>query len=263
LSDEVYTHGHHEAVLRSHRRRTVANSAAYLQSRLQPGVTVLDIGCGPGNITVDIAERVAPGTVVGVDRAADVVAAAAKDYARDNLSFRAGDVYALDDLGQFDVVHAHQVLQHLADPVRALVQLRRRCRAGGVVAARDADYSAMTWWPDNDGMTRWLDVYRTVARANGGEPDAGRRLLAWAHVAGFTDVEASASVWCHATPEDRAWWAATWAERTARSPLAERAVELGVATADELDACAAGWLEWAAHPDAWFVVVHGEIIATA
>ena len=67
---ETYTHGHAESVLRSHRWRTVDNSAAYLAGHLIPGAEVLDVGCGPGTITIDIARRVAPGRVVGIDAAA-------------------------------------------------------------------------------------------------------------------------------------------------------------------------------------------------
>jgi 2-polyprenyl-3-methyl-5-hydroxy-6-metoxy-1,4-benzoquinol methylase len=63
----TYTHGHHDSVLRSHRWRTVGNSAAYLIPYLRSGQQVLDIGCGPGTITTDLARRVAPGSVVGID----------------------------------------------------------------------------------------------------------------------------------------------------------------------------------------------------
>jgi SAM-dependent methyltransferase len=261
---ERYTHGHAEAVLRSHRWRTAENSAGYLLRALQPGTTVLDVGCGPGTITADIARRVAPGTVIGLDRADEVITMAARDHAADNLTFRTGDVYDLDHPDDaYDVVHAHQVLQHLADPVRALGEMRRVCRPGGVVAVRDADYAAMTWWPDDPDLTRWLDIYRRVARANGGEPDAGRRLLAWAHAAGFEHVKSSASTWCFDTPQDREWWAQTWAQRVTQSALADRAVETAIATRAELDRCGDAWHRWASHPDACFIVLHGEILATA
>jgi SAM-dependent methyltransferase len=258
----VYTHGHPEAALRSHRWRTVENSATYLIPSLTPGVSVLDIGCGPGNITADIARRVAPGPVVGLDSSAEVIALAVRDHEAPNLTFTVGDVYALDQpTGSVDVVTAHQVLHHLSDPVGAIVEMRRVCRPGGTIALREVDYAAMAWWPELPGLDRWLEMFRTVARANGGEPDAGRRVARWAREAGCDDLVASASTWCYANAEDRAWWSETWAQRTVQPPLGDRAVELGIATRQELDDCAQAWRQWGADPDAWFVTVHGEVIA--
>jgi ubiquinone/menaquinone biosynthesis C-methylase UbiE len=129
----VYTHGHHDSVLRSHRTRTVDNSAAYLADRLRPGTRVLDVGCGPGTITVDMAARVASGEVTAIDASADVIkeaAALAAAQGVTNIEFAVADVYSLpypDD--SFDVVHAHQVLQHLTSPVAALREMARVGRA--------------------------------------------------------------------------------------------------------------------------------------
>lgn len=263
--DDTYTHGHHASVLRSHSMRTVENSAAYLIPQLTPGRTVLDIGCGPGTITTGLAERVTPGQVVGIDREPgplDSATADARGKGLDNVQFRIGDAYALDfPDGSFDVVHAHQVLQHLTDPVAALVQMRRVGRPGGVVAVRDADYAAMTWFPASSRLDRWLEIYRHLARHNGAEPDAGRRLRSWAVAAGFTDLTCTASAWCFATADERAWWAGTWAQRVTESALAEQAVAAGISTRDELATLATGWLDWAAEPDAWFAVLHAEVLA--
>ncbi len=261
--DMIYTHGHHDSVLRSHRWRTAENSAAYLLDQLAPGTSVLDVGCGPGTITVDLAARVGPGLVAGVDADAGVVEQAAEAARRAGVDvrFAVGDVFHLDEAeGSFDVVHAHQVLQHLGDPVAALVEMRRACRPGGIVAARDADYAAMTWAPAEPALDRWLSLYRELARRNGGEPDAGRHLLAWALRAGFRDVRPSASAWCFATPEDRAWWAETWAVRVTESALAGQAVDRGLATREALAEIAGGWRRWAAAEDGWFAVLHGEVL---
>src|ERR671929_39038 len=81
---------------------------------------------------------------------------------------------------------------------------------GHADAVRDVDYAATTWFPDDDGLTRWLDLYQRVARHNDAEPDAGRRLLSWAHAAGLRDVVATTSAWCFATPEERGWWGRSW-----------------------------------------------------
>jgi ubiquinone/menaquinone biosynthesis C-methylase UbiE len=261
-----YTHGHHESVLRSHRRRDVDNSAGYLADRLAPGTSLLDVGCGPGTLTVDLARRVAPGRVVGIDSSEGIVRQAAQDLPEGvaNVEFRVGDVYALGfGDGVFDIVHAHQVLQHVHDPVGALREMGRMCRPGGIVAARDADYGAMTWHPSDDRLDRWLAAYRAVAVANGGQPDAGRYLPEWAQDAGFTDVKATTSSWQFTTPGDRAWWGGLWADRVVESSLAECLIEGGHANQSGLEEFAAAWLDWARQPDGWFIVPHGEIIASA
>lgn len=263
----TYTHGHHESVLRSHRWRTAENSAAYLLPHLKPGDTLLDVGCGPGTITADLAERVAPGRVTAVEVTPEPLAGAGAEVARrglTNVDLVIADVHALEFAdGAFDVVHAHQVLQHVADPVRALREMRRVCTPGGVVAARDSDYAAFTWFPADPDLDEWLDLYRRIARDNGGEPDAGRRMLSWARAAGFEDVTATSTTWCFATPEDRTWWGEMWAERIVDSAIARQAVDGGHATPDDLRRIAAAWRRWAAAPDGWISLLHGEILCRA
>jgi SAM-dependent methyltransferase len=261
---ETYTHGHHDSVLRSHRWRTAENSAAYLLPKLAPGQRLLDIGCGPGTITLDLARLVAPGQTIGLDREVQpLVSARAAAVEQDvhNVGFTVGDVYQLDfPDDSFDVVHAHQVLQHLTDPVAALREMGRVCRSGGYLAVRDADYAAMTWYPANPRLDRWLALYRRVARDNGGEPDAGRRLLSWAHAAGFSDVASTATVWCYSTPDERAWWGGLWAERITESALAHQAVAGRFADQAELAELAVGWRDWAAQDDGWFAVLNAEVL---
>ncbi|XVX20076.1 methyltransferase domain-containing protein [Actinomycetota bacterium] len=261
-----YTHGHHASVVASHATRTAADSAAYLLPRLAPTDVVLDVGCGPGSITLDLATHVPHGRVVGiepVDAPLEVARAEAARRGDTTTVFERADVYSLpyeDD--SFDVVHAHQVLQHLTDPVAALREMARVCRPGGAIAARDADYEAMTWHPASEGMARWLDLYRRLARSNDAEPDAGRRLRAWALEAGLADVRASASSWCYATEEATRWWGGVWRDRVLQSAFAEQAIERGLADHAELQAISQAWAEWGERPDAWFVIVHGEVLAS-
>jgi SAM-dependent methyltransferase len=261
---ETYLHGHHSSVLQSHQWRTAENSAGYLLPWLAEDARVLDVGCGPGTITVDLAARVPSGSVIGLD-AADGVLATARDEAsrrgQDNVSFSPGNVYQLDfPDGAFDVVHAHQVLQHLSDPVAALTEMRRVCRPGGLVAARDGDYGGMFWYPASPGLDEWQALYRAVARGLGGEPDAGRHVLAWARAAGFSEVTASASAWCYAGPVDRPWWGRLWASRVSETAFADQAVEQGRATREDLERLARAWLEWGDSEDGWFAIPHGEVL---
>lgn len=262
---DAYAHGHHSSVLKSHTWRTAENSAAYLLPHLALGSRVLDVGSGPGTITADFAEIVAPGEVVGIDASAEVNAQATAGTAPrhlNNLRFETGDAYALeypDD--SFDVVHAHQVLQHVGDPVAMLREMRRVTAPGGVVAARDVDYGGVILSPDSEVLDEWLTLYLRVHAGVSGEPCAGRYLKSWARTAGFSSVTSTASLWLFETEEDRAWWGGMWAERILSSAFADNALRLGFAEQSDLERISEGWKQWAADPDGWMLMPHAEIIA--
>ena len=264
----TYTHGHHESVLRSHTWRTAQNSCAYLLPHLKPHMKILDIGCGPGTITADLATFVPQGEVIGLEYAPEVLKQAqscADERAVKNISFATGDVHDLPyEDGTFDVVHAHQVLQHVGDPVQALREMRRVTKPGGLVAARDSDYTAFTYFPELPGMAEWKETYLRVARANGGEPNAGRQLHSWARKAGYEKdkVASSSSVWCFRSDAEIQWWSGLWADRIVASSFAETATKGGQCTMRDLERVSLAWRAWGKEEDAWFAALHGEIIYT-
>ncbi|MHC3000454.1 class I SAM-dependent methyltransferase [Microbacterium sp. HJ5] len=258
---DAYTHGHHESVLRAHRWRTAENSAAYLLPHLRPGLSVLDVGSGPGTITADLARLIAPGRVVGVDASAEVVAEANADHPADNLAFEVADAYALEyDDGEFDVVHAHQVLQHLGRPVDALREFGRVAGADGLVAVRDVDYEGTIWFPLLPGLAEWHELYLATHRSVSGEPAAGRRLKSWALEAGLADVRSTATLWLFESPADRAWWGGAWADRALQSSFATAAKAIGADDA-QLQRISHAWQEWAVVDDGWLLMPHAEMLA--
>jgi ubiquinone/menaquinone biosynthesis C-methylase UbiE len=263
-ADEIYTHGHDEVVVAAHAQRTAGEAAAFLLSRLEPGTRLIDFGCGPGSITVGLAEHLGPdGSVVGIDNSPEAVELALRaSHEIDNITVESASVYQLPFAdGSFDAAYGHQVLQHLADPVTALREIHRVLRPGGVIGVRDADYGSMTHHPPSESLASWLRLYQTVARANGGEPDAGRRLPEWVQAAGFTDLEVTSSVWTFATEPERRSWAQLWASRIMLPRFADRAVDLGICDRSEIGAIASGWHRWATESNGWFAFIHGEVVA--
>ncbi len=259
-----YPLGHHPAVLASHGARTASNSCGYLLPHLREGMSVLDVGCGPGTITLDLAAVVAPGLVTGIENVEDPLVTArreAQERGDTTTVFEQGDVFALGyDDDSFDVVHAHQVLQHVTDPVAALGEMSRVCKPGGIVAARDVDYEVMAWHPASPALTLWLSIYRTTAKLNDHQPDAGRHLRQWANAAGLEDVAITASSWCYADSESTRWWGESQADRVLTPAFAARAGSQELLDADLHD-MAQGWRAWGTNPDAFFVMIHGEMLA--
>jgi len=266
MAPDPYLHGHSDAVMKSHAWRTATNSAPHLLPHLEAGRSLLDVGCGPGTVTVDLAARLAPGSVLGFDLATDVIERAeallVEPGAPDNCRFTVDDLYAISSTDStWSIVHAHQVLQHLTDPVAALREMFRVLEPGGLLAVRDADYGGMTWAPANPQIDRWMTIYRRLADAQGSQPDAGRYLLAWVREAGFVDIEVDVDVWTLATPERRSWWGDLWADRVEHSSYATHALDHGLATAAELAEVAAGWRRWIEEPAGYFACPNTQVIA--
>lgn len=260
---ERYTHGYHEAVVGSYARRTAEDCAAYLLPRLRPDAVVLDLGCGPGTITAGLARRA--GRVVGVDVSAEMVDRArghAAELGVDNARFETGSAYDLRWAdGSFDAVHAHQVLQHLADPVGALREALRVLVPGGLLAVRDADYETMVHAPTEPEIERWRRLYLQVTAVNGGEARAGRFLPSWAAQAGFVDPVVTTSTTTYADEAGRAFWGELWAVRVVESAFADHAVAGRFATRAELADMAAAFRRWAVHPHGFWAFLHTEVLA--
>ena len=159
------------------------------------------------------------------------------------------------------MVFAHQVLQHLSEPVAALQEMRRVCKPGGLIAVKDAVYSTMRGYPALRGIDKWRDVYMATARQNKAEPDAGLFLKEWLLSAGLQDVVYMSSTVTHSSSneEARKAWGESWATRTIHS-FGNQALEYGLAQESELQDIASEWRQWAADSNAVFLYVNGECL---
>ena len=259
---DVYIHGHSDVVLQAHRNRTAANSASHLLPLLEPGMSLLDVGCGEGWITRDLARLVSPGRVIGIDASADVIERARSGGdVPDNLSFEATDLFNLDYAdGSFDVVHAHQLLHHLSDPAGALRALARVTRPGGLISDREGDYGAAWWYPASAGWETWQRAFIGVGQAEGEDLTIGRQLMRVARAAGLPDFTVSASVWTYPGLEPAGAVAGSWAERLTAARFVALAEAAGGSDPAALERAAQDIRAWGENPDAFFAHPHGEII---
>ena len=220
---------------------------------------------------MDLASRVPQGFVLAIDPSAEVIKEArkiAQEKRISNVRFEVGNIFHWKDVDgifqdSFDIVHAHQVLQHLEDPSSAMRIMKELTRIGGIVAVRDCDYSAMNHYPPHLGMVKWLDLYRATAKSIHCDPDIGKRLHAVAMQAGFPrrDIDASVSAWTFSTPEERAWWCGLWAERSLKSDYKTLVLERNLGTEHDLEEIAQTWKDMELEDEGWFAVINGEVIA--
>lgn len=199
---------------------------------LTPGLEVLDLGCGSGDVTVEIARLASPtGRVVGIDMDEGVLrhANSATDAAGAPVEWRQGRVEDLDQEAAFDIVYARFLLSHLADPVDVLRRMCRAVRPRGRVVVEDIDITAHAHWPSSAAFRRYVELYAATGRARGGDPNIGPRLPALMLDAGLEDVEVSISM-----PVSRVGEGKTVARLTLLN-IADAAIAAGLTDREEVD----------------------------
>ena len=264
---ETYLHGHHRSVLSVHSARTAEDAAAFLLPYIKPGMRLLDFGCGPGTITVGLAATVGEsGSVLGIDISNDLHDEwnrRLKETGATNLEFLVDDIYETElERDQFDVVYAHQILQHLGDPVGALTAASRLAKRGGLVGIREVDWGTFAAFPESKALDDFRHVYDAVAIRNGGTPHAGRHLLEWMEATReLTDIHITTSTWTFYEESGKTWWGDQWSQRILESDIAIKAIEYGIATRTELDAISRGLQDWKNAPGSVSCFTHFEGLA--
>lgn len=205
MNAEIYTPGHTENASRFMARRTLASHGRFFVPHLRPGLSLLDCGCGPGSITVGIAALNDPGAVIGIDFAPVQVARATEAAARDgrrNVRFETGNIYSLPfESGRFERVFSHALIEHLADPQRALREMYRVLAPEGVIGVCSPDWGGFLLSPPSQALARALDAYLALQSSNGGNVQAGRNLGPHLAEAGFEAVQLSARYECYESRE--------------------------------------------------------------
>lgn len=266
MPSNAYAHGHSEATIKAHNQRNADTCARFLLPYLNDGTSVLDLGCGPGSITADFAQRVGNGKVVGIDRGETAIESARATHKRPNLEYVVGDITELpfpDDT--FDIVYAHQVFVHLSPETqeRALKEARRVCKPGGIVGLREAQIDHDTlMYPIDPIIIKLVDTIRHRAVSSGAYDQAASHMPEIAERVGFQPdaIQRNISLETYGSIETRASYAQIWTVRGAEKPLVDYAVGNGLLTQEEMASLPDRLQKWRDTPHAWLAIVQLEMI---
>lgn len=214
---------------------------------LRDGHACLDVGCGGGDVTFELARRVAPGgSAIGVDIDETKLTLNREEAAQQslaNVEFRQVDVREGSPLSMFDVVYARFLLTHLSDPGSVVTAFHRYVRPGGMVAVEDVDFSGYLTHPASNAFERYHELYCATVARRGGDPNIGPRLPALLRQAGFEDIGV-AVVQHVATQGDAKLLNPLTMENIAGAVLAD-----GLASRQEIDDIVRELYEFAADPE--------------
>ena len=225
----------------------------FLLPHVKSGMSVLDAGCGPGTITQGLAEIAAPGKVIGCDLEPGMVERAtelAEGKGLDNLSFQVGNILDLPfDDNTFDVVMSCAVTEHLSEPVKAMSELGRVAKKGGIVGITRTDWSASLFAPPCPAAERFIELFQHGFTTQGATMFGGKDLPRLLQEAGLTVEELVITFSNAYMPEPGNPMVAGWAAWIENLPLFDSVIAEGLTTRDELDAMCAEMREWAAQSD--------------
>lgn len=266
MPQENYSVGYDQAAADFFSRRRASTHAAFFLPHLHPGMRLLDGGCGPGTMTIDLAEIVTPGEVIGIDIESSQIELARRTAAErgvSNVRFEASDLFSIPFPDEsFDAVFLHGVLEHLSDPIRGLREVLRVLKRGGVLGARHADFGGFLLEPAPPPLDQFVPLFERLMIHNGADPRAGRHQLRWLTEAGFTRIEMSASYDCWtSTPEQRRVSVRFLESLVSDSTFARQLVAAGLADRDLLEKLRFAFADWGKTPIAFSAEAWTEAVA--
>jgi ubiquinone/menaquinone biosynthesis C-methylase UbiE len=201
----------YERLLLLARDRWPDTAALFDRAGLSPGMRCVDLGCGGGEVTLEIARVVAPdGSVTGVDMDAVKLDLGRQEAARrglGNVEFRQLDLRDWAEPGSYEAVYCRFVLQHLSQPVDLLRRMWAGVRPGGVLMVEDADFDGWCCHPPSEGFDFFLRSYAEVIQRRGGDHAIGRKLYDYFLSAGIPAPQLALSqpVWTAGDGKTLAW----------------------------------------------------------
>lgn len=259
MTDQTYyKDGYDSTVSNSHSWRTAENSCSYFLNYIKPTDKVLDVGCGPGSITYDLASKYLPqGEIIGIEPTQELIDEALNNNTAriSNAKFQKASIYSLPFPDEtFDIVHAHQVVVHLEEPLKAFKEMKRVLKKSGYLCCRDSEANSLIVYPQS--FKSPLGFYFEKLATEFTSPIGASRIKELALATKFepNSIINTTSTWCISSRNDRTWFSELMLKRLGN-------VKFKANDKYSKDQLREAWIQWRNDDKSLYTILHGEIIA--
>lgn len=257
-------HGVTPGLSRDYSDRNVEQQAAFVLPYLKSGMSLLDLGCGPGTITIGLAQIVSPGFVTGIDHDQTNIEAAGELAAKQgitNINFRIGNTLSLSiEDNSFDSALENNLFVHLAEnAVHSAEEVYRVLKPGGFFAARDADADSVVWGNRPEQFNEFDKIFYKWQSGRGSDIRIGKKLPAILREAGFKNIIKSVSADTKGSPEAVNSHAEIMSSLL-DGPLGNYIIKNKLGDNSFIDNLKESIAKWGKHTDSFFANVHVEVI---
>lgn len=177
--------------------------ALFQRAGLSAGQRCVDVGCGVGLVTEEVARLT--GHCLGLDNDSEFLNYAKAHRQTVGASFQEFDiVHGVAEEGRFDVAFSRYLLSHLGNPLEALQKIVSLVRPGGLILVEDIDFPGHFHHPPSRAFARYLELYQAAVERRGGNPRLGRELFGMATTLGLTEIDIHLVVAVHHTGPSKA-----------------------------------------------------------
>lgn len=258
-----YSVGYGDSALSAMRMRRAERCCRFFRHHVKVGSNILDCGCGPGAVTVGLAQWASKGKTVGVDIGAEPLEVArqtAQKLGVGNVSFQEASIFSLPFPDEsFDIVFAQTVFIHIPDHDKALAEMKRVLSPGGLIALREGDHGSTIDWPDDPLVAEVARLFSLNEQHCGGNPDVGRQLGTLLLNAGFENVFLTFDFMQPEQPEKRAGYFHGIAGVVA-GEIGTRAIQEGWISEERLDQVVTRFHALADKEDAVHLMPYGQAV---
>lgn len=263
---KIYPFGYNDAAVNIMKTRTAQDNAKLFLNYAKPNMHILDVGCGPGSITIGLAQALPDCHIIGIDKEGsqlDIASEAALQHKVVNCSFEQASIFELPyENDSFDAVYGHTILMHFKEVEAALAEIRRVLKPGGYISFREVDFGSNIFYPSDSALAEVMGLFRRSFFHNDANPDLGRSLAHLLEQNGFSVKEFNISMSQATTLAQKEGMYQSMVSLWQQAEFPAQAVELGWITQDQRDAIPAQLTTEASQSHTLNSTCYVEVVAT-